>query len=486
MTDITKLVLKQTQTYKQAGYALLLSILLTCVFIYNLLQKIDSKFWLLLTILYLFTACIQLLILWQIKSATKKTQMLNVLLYIQLCSLLIGNVFTATNAFAMLRSEKSIEYTLSYFALVLNWFMIAVSAINLYKPNVSIIYMIGMSLLMLGFLVNLLLVSYFYKKNQTKKKTKIYAYLASIGLVMCNLFMIILAIHLFFKLAKHSRFIMHRWTTIWYKLTKDFLAMMGMFFIFFLIGISVTSIVTFKYEYAIEINNGTILQGASKEFPFGTDHQGRDVFSKIIFGARISLIIAFLSTLIPMIIGGVFGVISGYYKKFTHHVLVRIFDLFNAIPGLLLAIVIVSAFGANVYSLIIAMSLSGIPKYAQTMRLNVLKMTNKSFVLAARALGEKDRYIIWRLIIPQTFAPMLIKVITMIGGVTIATSSLTYIGMGVGARIPEWGNILRLGSLYLDSNPYIAILPGVIVIFQVLSFNFLGDALKNIFKPKLE
>lgn len=164
----------------------------------------------------------------------------------------------------------------------------------------------------------------------------------------------------------------------------------------------------------------------------------------------------------------------------------RLLDILYAIPGILLAIAIIAAFGANTVNLILALSLGSIPTYARTMRASVLYVSTFEFVEAARALGYNNRTIIFKHIIPNSLAPMIIKSTLTIGGAVIATSSLSYLGLGVEPHIPEWGNILKLGSTYLETHSYLAIYPGLAIILLVLSFNFLGDGLRDALDPKLE
>ena len=170
----------------------------------------------------------------------------------------------------------------------------------------------------------------------------------------------------------------------------------------------------------------------------------------------------------------------------SDNIIMRLLDVLYAVPGILLAIAIVAAFGTSTFNLIMALSIGPIPTYARTVRASVLGLANSEFVEAAKACGAKDHIIIFKHIIPNSMAPIIVRATLSIGGAVLSTSSLSYLGLGVEPHVPEWGNILKAGSTYLETNPYLAIYPGLAIILLVLAFNYMGVGLRDALDPKLK
>jgi peptide/nickel transport system permease protein len=164
----------------------------------------------------------------------------------------------------------------------------------------------------------------------------------------------------------------------------------------------------------------------------------------------------------------------------------RVLDILYAVPSILLAIAIVAAFGANTMNLILALSIGSVPLYARTVRATVMGISNNEFIEAAKACGATDSIIIFKHIIPNSLAPIIVRATLGIGGTVLSTSALSYLGLGVEPHIPEWGNILKIGSNYLETNPYLAVFPGLAIILIVLAFNYFGDGLRDALDPKLK
>ncbi|MDK8182399.1 ABC transporter permease [Paenibacillus sp. UMB4589-SE434] len=488
--------LKTSPEYGQANLAWIVSLALTILLLlnsYSLTEQVIKPYVFIGFVVYALFTVIQLALallirrdLVRVGTIQGKTRAIG---YIQLLSIAAGNVFIATAAFGLIKRNKSAEYTLAVYMLLTQLFIIAVSGLNLFKPYVTDTFLPAMFVLVIltvFYLITLLIIAKYVSRERVHPRLRIITYLLILTSVTGNLFALLLGLTLLAKIRKASYQSTSKWETVLERLTRSTTSMIGLFFIVFLFSISICSYFTFDYALAIDNNYGAILQQPSLAYPFGTDNFGRCLFSRIIFGARISLVVGMLSTAIPVVIGGVLGAIAGYYGRRTDNVIMRMLDILYAIPGILLAIAIIAAFGANTVNLILALSIGAIPSYARTMRANVMLVSTYEFVEAARAFGSGNMSIIFKHIVPNSLAPMIVKSTLTIGAAVISTSSLSYLGLGVEPQIPEWGNILKIGSAYLESHSYLAIYPGLAIIMLVLSFNFLGDGLRDALDPKLD
>lgn len=496
MISNQKHALKLSRDYTQANFAWILSLIVTLLLLVNSFNfkegTLKGAVFTVFLVYFVFTV-FQLFLTWKMKrdllntgEIQSKTRKLG---YIQLLSILSANIFIASFAFNIIKKKKTPEYTFAVYMLLTQIFILAISSLNLFKPYVTDTFLPAMGILtgiLIFQVITLVLVSKHVEDNLAPSWMMAIAILLIITSLTGNIFNLLLGISLIVKVRSHDRSRILKWNTMWSKITRNSTAILGMFFIILMFSLSVCSKFTFDYDMAVENNYGELLQNPSLEHPFGTDNFGRDLFSRIVFGARISLIVGFASTIIPAIIGGFLGALAGYYTKRADNVIMRLLDILYAIPGILLAIAIIAAFGANTMNLILALSVGSIPTYARTMRANVLMVSNYEFVDSARALGSSDLSIIFKQIVPNSLAPMIVKATLTIGGAVIATSSLSFLGLGVEPHIPEWGNILKIGSTYLESHSYLAVIPGLAIIGLVLSFNFLGDGLRDAFDPRMD
>ncbi|MFE6076841.1 ABC transporter permease [Paenibacillus sp. NPDC057886] len=496
LTQEMRFRLKSSQEYSQASFAWVTSLLLSVLLLFNSYDwslQVFRPFLLTALAIYLFFTLVQSVLTLRIRRDLIRQGTISVLTrrlaWVQLLGIISGNIFIVTAAFHLIKKTKSIEYTFAVYMLLTQLFVIGVSALNMFKPYVADTFLPALAVLVLVLVIDLVVL---FIVSRYTSASIIPRWMLGVSMILIltsvtgNVFALLLGISIIGRIRRQGKQKSNFWNDLWERLAPNVTAMSGLFFIIFLFSISICSFFTFDYSMAVENNYSALLQSPSLAYPLGTDDFGRCLFSRIVFGARISLIVGFMSTLIPVLIGGILGAFSGFYGRHTDNIIMRLLDILYAIPGILLAIAIIAAFGANTVNLILALSLGSIPTYARTMRASVLYVSTFEFVEAARALGYNNRSIIFKHIIPNSLAPMIIKSTLTIGGAVIATSSLSYLGLGVEPHIPEWGNILKLGSTYLETHSYLAIYPGLAIILLVLSFNFLGDGLRDALDPKLE
>ena len=402
---------------------------------------------------------------------------------------LTGNFFGAIAGMYLITKKKSIEYQLSVFMIANLAMVMLVSALNTFKPLIPYYFDLGMILLAIVqifyIFVAVLLVRHVDDHNINPKLKWILLPLL-LTVVTGNLFALVLVVTMYKRLTQKNKEISIEWIDIMRRLFRNYMAVIGMFIVSFLISISICSYLTFDYAVSVDNNYDALFMTPCLAYPFGTDNFGRCIFSRIVFGARISLSVGIAAIVIPLLVGGTMGAIAGYYGKAVDNVIMRALDTLYAIPSILLAIAIIASFGASTISLIMAVSIAGIPAYARLIRGTVLGLANSEFVEAARACGATNRIIIFKHIIPNSLAPVIVRSTLEIGTAVISTSTLSYLGIGIPSHIPEWGNVLRVGSTYLEEHSYMAIFPGLAIILIVLAFNFFGDGLRDALDPKMK
>ena len=414
------------------------------------------------------------------------TRKLGILL---IACMLTGNFFMFIAGAMLVKKEKNTEYQLAIYSFLVTVLICIVSLLNLFKDTQVSTFWLGVGAYALYAVLNLVIVIAVNKYTFSKKPDKKFlpfAVICILGIALGNVFSFVLGLIAFGKYFNKNEEVSVEWIDVVNRLFRNFTAIIGVLLVVFFIALSIGSNLTFDYAIAIDNNFAARLHAPDLMYPFGCDEYGRCVFTRLVFGARISLLIGMVSTLTPIIIGGLLGALAGFYGGKTDNIIMRILDVFNAVPSILLAIAIIAAFGVSTVNLVLALSVSSIPGYARIVRAQVLGVSNQEFVEAAKACGAKNGRIIFKHIIPNSMAPVIVQATMGIGSAVLSTSSLSYLGLGVPSHIPEWGNILKAGSTFLETNPYIAIFPGLAIIVIVLSFNFFGDGLRDALDPKLK
>lgn len=271
------------------------------------------------------------------------------------------------------------------------------------------------------------------------------------------------------------------------RLFKNKAAVAGLIFLIFLILMAVFADVLFDYDaQCINQNIPERLQWPSAQHWFGTDEYGRDLLIRIAFGSRISLSIGFIAVLFGLIVGGVLGAVAGFFGGKIDNIIMRLCDIFLAVPMMLMAIVIVAALGASIVNLVIALSISSVPTFARIVRSAVLTVRDMEYVEAARAIGVKTPRILARYILPNCMGPIIVQTTLRVAATISNTAALSFLGLGVKAPQPEWGALLSSGREFIRDSGYLACIPGICIMLTILALNLLGDGLRDALDPRLK
>ena len=272
--------------------------------------------------------------------------------------------------------------------------------------------------------------------------------------------------------------------TVMKALSRNKMAIVGLIILIILVFAGTFAHVIAPYDYAAQdLQNA--FQHPNAQHLFGTDEFGRDIFSRIIYGARMSLLVGFVSVGIAVIVGGALGAVAGYYGKRVDNIIMRLMDILLAVPQTLLAIAIVAALGTGLVNLMIAVGISSVPTYARIVRASVLTIREEEYIEAARASGTSNTKIIMKHILPNCVAPVIVQVTLGIASAILTAAGMSFIGLGIQPPEAEWGNMLSSGRDYIRGYSYMTMFPGLAIVITVLSLNLLGDGLRDALDPKL-
>ena len=270
-----------------------------------------------------------------------------------------------------------------------------------------------------------------------------------------------------------------------FRLSKSPLAMFGLAIILLLVFCAIFAEVISPYNPTAQ-DLSQMFKTPSSAHWLGTDEFGRDILSRLIYGARVSLQVGFVAVGIALVLGGFLGAVSGYYGGGLDNAIMRVMDVLLSIPQTLLAIAIVAALGPSLMNLMIAVGISAVPTYARIVRGSVLSIRNMEFIEAARAVGSPDLRIILKHIIPNSMAPIIVQSTLGVASAILNAAGLSFIGLGIQPPNPEWGAMLSGGRQYIRDFPHMTLYPGLAIMFTILALNFLGDGLRDALDPKLK
>lgn len=269
------------------------------------------------------------------------------------------------------------------------------------------------------------------------------------------------------------------------RMKRSRLAMVGLTILVILVLVAIFADFIAPYSFN-EVDLEHQFAGPSKEHLFGQDEFGRDILSRVIYGSRISLKVGFISVGIALVLGCTIGAITGYYGGKVDTLLMRIIDVLQALPDTLLAIAIVAALGTGLANLMIAVGIAAIPSYAKIVRSAVLSIADMEYVEAARAGGSSNFRIIFKHILPNCLAPIIVQATLGVAYAILNAAGLSFIGLGLEPPTPEWGAMLSGGRAYIRSYPHLTLFPGLAIVITIFALNVLGDGLRDALDPKLK
>ena len=283
------------------------------------------------------------------------------------------------------------------------------------------------------------------------------------------------------------------WQEAWRRFRKNRMAMAGLAYLSLLVVIAVSTmvidLVTNNSFYDTHVINQDLLsrlQGPSAEHIFGQDEFGRDMFLRMIWGTRYSLFMGCLSILSALCVGGVLGAFAGYYGKTFDAIIMRVMDVLLAIPSMLLATAIVAALGPGLVNVLIAIGISYVPTFARTVRASVLTVKDQDYIEAARSIGCDDRQIVFKYIIPNAMAPIIVQATLGLAGAIISIAGLSFLGLGIQPPTPEWGAMLSNARTYIREAWHVTVIPGLGIMLTILALNLMGDGLRDALDPRLK
>ena len=273
---------------------------------------------------------------------------------------------------------------------------------------------------------------------------------------------------------------------VWKRLCRNKTAVLGLIIVAILVLIAIFAPIVLDYEnQVIKTDYGNALKAPCAAHPFGTDEMGRDILVRVLYATSTSLSIGVVTVIVSLTVGLILGSAAGYFGGKVDMIIMRIMDIFLAIPGILLAICIVASLGNSIINLVIAQAVSAVPTFARVVRGAVMTVRDAEYVEAARAIGAKDRTIIFHDVLPNSLAPIIVQTTLQVASVILSIAGLSFIGLGIPAPRPEWGAMLSASRAYIRDYSYMCLFPGAAIMITILSLNLLGDGLRDALDPRL-
>ena len=274
---------------------------------------------------------------------------------------------------------------------------------------------------------------------------------------------------------------------VWKRLCRNKTAVLGLVIFMILVLTAVFSPIFFNYEQQIiKTDYSSTLLAPCAAHPFGTDELGRDILFRVMYASTVSLSIGIVTVVVSLFFGLILGSAAGYFGGKVDMIIMRIMDIFLAVPGTLLAICIVASLGNSIPNLVIAQAVSSIPTFSRVVRGAVMTARGADYVEAAKAIGAKDGTIIFHDVLPNSLAPIIVQTTLQVASVILSIAGLSFIGLGIPAPMPEWGAMLSGARAYIRDYSYMCLFPGLAIMLTVVSLNLVGDALRDAIDPKLK
>ncbi len=276
-----------------------------------------------------------------------------------------------------------------------------------------------------------------------------------------------------------------QWKEVWRRFLKNRTAVLGLVLLVFILLVALFADLIVPYQKGIEQVGGARFTSPNAGHWFGTDNLGRDMFARIVHGSRYSLLIGISTSVFSLLIGGLIGAVCGYYGGRLDNIVMRLMDVVMSVPPVLLSLAVVAALGANLQNLLIAITISCVPGTVRLVRSVVISVADQDYIEAAKSYGAGNFRIILKYVVANAMGPIIVSTTMNISSMILSAAGLSFIGMGVQPPAPEWGALLSDARQHMFKAPYLLYIPGIMILLTALSFNLVGDGLRDALDPKL-